>query len=161
MVYKWKSKEVEVPVHHWAVPQAIWNEIEGKKHNKDRQTMLEGKFPKQMGLQGFTHDGSLHVVAQFITCDNQVGPHNVELPDPLSDEKGCQSLAVADKVMFHNCLVAMRPKSTQKDLPSTHDVSMYNHNKFVCTLEELKHDIIVSQMQRQYDKNLTNHVGCT
>ena len=42
-----------------------------------------------------------------------------------------------------------------------HDVSMYIHNEFVHILEELKHDIIVHQMRRQYDKNLTDHVGCT
>jgi hypothetical protein len=58
-----------------------------------------------------------------------------------------QSLAVADKPLFRNCLVAMRPKSTLKDLPTTHDVKKYIHNRFVDRLEELKQDILVSDDQ--------------
>jgi hypothetical protein len=29
-----------------------------------------------------------------------------------------QALALAEKLIFYNCLVAMRPKTTRKDLPS-------------------------------------------
>jgi hypothetical protein len=64
--------------------------------------------------------------------------------------KGFQSLAVADKAMFCNCLVMMRPKSMQKEIPSTHNVTRYIHNEFVRRVEELKRDIIVSQTQRRY-----------
>ena len=60
--------------------------MEGKKRNKDGQTTLDGKFPKQMGQQEFTRDGILHVVAQFIACDDQVSLCNVELRDLLSAE---------------------------------------------------------------------------
>jgi hypothetical protein len=38
----------------------------------------------------------------------------------------------------------MRRKSTKKDLPSTHDVSVYIHNEFVKWLEDLKGKILVS-----------------
>jgi hypothetical protein len=48
-----------------------------------------------------------------------------------------------NKGTFRNCLVAMRPKSTTADLPSTHDVSTYIHNAFVKFLEELKGQIQV------------------
>ncbi len=43
-----------------------------------------------------------------------------------------------NKAMFRNCLVAMRPKSTSVDLPSTHDVSTYIYNAFNKFLDELK-----------------------
>ena len=139
------------------------SEKKGQHNSKDRQTTLDGKFLKLTSPNKFTHDGILHLVAQFIACDDQVGLHNAELPNTLcaETESVCQSLAVANKAVFHNCLVGMRPKSTQKDMPSTHDVSMYIHNKFVCRLEELKHNIIVSQLQRQCDENITDDVGCT
>ena len=55
-----------------------------------------------------------------------------------------QTLALAKKPVFCNCLVAMRPKTTQKDLPSRHNVEVYIHNKFVDCLKMLKSDILVS-----------------
>lgn len=55
-----------------------------------------------------------------------------------------QSLLVANKATFRNCLVAMRPKSTTADLPSTHDISTYIHNAFIKFLDELKGQIQVS-----------------
>jgi hypothetical protein len=54
-----------------------------------------------------------------------------------------QSLAVASKATFRNCLVAMRPKTTKSDLPSTHDVTTYIHNEFVRLLEDFKTAITV------------------
>jgi maltodextrin utilization protein YvdJ len=53
-------------------------------------------------------------------------------------------LVVADKALFRNCLVIMRPKTTKNDLPSTHDVSVYIHNRFVDQLKLLKKEILVS-----------------
>ncbi|KAF8222901.1 hypothetical protein L208DRAFT_1319775 [Tricholoma matsutake] len=70
-------------------------------------------------------NGPLHVVAQFVACDDQF-------------------FAVADKALFHNCLVVMRPKSTTKDIPSTHNIMTYIHNQFVERLQELKSDILIS-----------------
>lgn len=54
-----------------------------------------------------------------------------------------QSLAVANKAIFRNCLVAMRPKTTKADVPTTHDVMSHLHNEFVGWLQELKADIEV------------------
>ena len=49
--------------------QKIFNEmVEEKKVHK--QTTLDGAFSKQ-NIQEFTHEGVLHAVAQFVTCDNQ------------------------------------------------------------------------------------------
>jgi hypothetical protein len=59
-----------------------------------------------------------------------------------------QALAIAGKVMFCNCLVAMRPKAGSVDLPTTHDVTVYIHNKFVKWLRKLKDDITVSNLTR-------------
>jgi hypothetical protein len=38
----------------------------------------------------------------------------------------------------------MRPKTTLKDLPSTHNVSVYIHNSFIDRLKLLKKEISVS-----------------
>ena len=42
--------------------------------------------------------------------------------------------------------MTMRPKTTKNDLPSTHDVSVYIHNRFVDQLKLLKEEISVSTM---------------
>ncbi|KAF8239820.1 hypothetical protein L208DRAFT_1235682 [Tricholoma matsutake] len=78
-----------------------------------------------MGPIEFTHNGVLDAVSQFVVYDNQ-------------------SLAMANKALFCNCLVSMRPKSITKDILSTHNVTTYIHNQFVEWLEELKGDILVS-----------------
>ena len=49
--------------------QKIFNEMVEEKVHK--QTTLDGAFSKQ-NIQEFTHEGVLHAVAQFVTCDNQV-----------------------------------------------------------------------------------------
>ncbi|KAF8228770.1 hypothetical protein L208DRAFT_1124433, partial [Tricholoma matsutake] len=60
--------------------------------------------------QEFMHDGVMEAIAKFVACDNRV-------------------LVVADKVVFCNCLVAMRLKAGQQDIPSTHNVATYIHNE--------------------------------
>lgn len=40
----------------------------------------------------------------------------------------------------------MRPKSTTDDLPSTYDVKVQLHNKFVKHIGELKEAIMVSEL---------------
>jgi hypothetical protein len=54
------------------------------------------------------------------------------------------SLAVANHIAFHNCMISMRPKSTNHDLSSCHDVTTYIHNAFIQQLESIKADILVS-----------------
>ncbi|KAG1722758.1 hypothetical protein EDB19DRAFT_1645626 [Suillus lakei] len=49
-----------------------------------------------------------------------------------------QSLVVADKPAFRNCLVAMRPNTILADIPLTHDVSAYIHNTFIEFIKGLK-----------------------
>jgi hypothetical protein len=57
-----------------------------------------------------------------------------------------QALALTEKPVFRNCLVAMRPKTTRKDLPSRHDIEVYIHNEFVSWLKMLKTEIIASNV---------------
>lgn len=94
--------------------------------------MLEAPRPQE-----FRREALLHAVAQFIACDDQ-------------------SLAVANKPSFRNCLLAMRPKTIRPDLPSTHEVTKYLHNEFVAWLKTLKNDIEVSQT-RLPNTRLTKH----
>ena len=56
-----------------------------------------------------------------------------------------QPLALADNPAFRNALVSMRPKSTSTDLPSSYDVKVQLHNKFVKHIGELKDVISVSK----------------
>jgi hypothetical protein len=99
-------------------------------------------FEKVIGPREFTRAGTLDAVAKLIVTNNQVSE---SLPySPLSKLTfSGQSLALADNTAFRNCLVAMRPRSTKKDLPSTHDVTVYIHNQFSKHLESLKESILV------------------
>ncbi|KAF8443713.1 hypothetical protein L210DRAFT_3312990, partial [Boletus edulis BED1] len=54
-----------------------------------------------------------------------------------------QSLAVANKSTFRNCLVAMHPHTKTIDLPSTHDVTTYIHNAFGKFIDRIKNIIQV------------------
>ncbi|KIM68362.1 hypothetical protein SCLCIDRAFT_74820, partial [Scleroderma citrinum Foug A] len=72
----------------------------------------------------FSREVVLKRVAEFVVCDDQ-------------------SLALASKATFRNCLVAMRPSAIQLDLPMTHDICMYIHNAFVDLLKDLKDNIQV------------------
>jgi len=54
-----------------------------------------------------------------------------------------QASALAEKPIFRNFLVAMRPKTTRKDLPSRHNIEVYIYNKFVDWLKILKTEILV------------------
>ena len=68
-----------------------------------------------------------------------------------------QTLAVADKDIFQNCLVAMRPKATCLDLPSIYDVGKHLHNEFIAWLEDLKNDITVSNMRSNSVDHVTHY----
>ncbi|KAF8190146.1 hypothetical protein BJ912DRAFT_802465, partial [Pholiota molesta] len=50
-------------------------------------------------------------------------------------------LALADNPAFRNSLVAMRPKSTTSDLPTSHNVAVHLHNAFVKHIKDLKESI--------------------
>ena len=54
-------------------------------------------------------------------------------------------LTLADNSAFRNALVSMRPKSTSTDLPSSYNVKVQLHNKFMKHIGELKDVISVSE----------------
>jgi hypothetical protein len=54
-----------------------------------------------------------------------------------------QSLAVANKAVFWNCLAIMRPKTLIADLPTTHNVKVHLHNKIVVWIRQLRSNIEV------------------
>ncbi|KAF8236928.1 hypothetical protein L208DRAFT_1217724, partial [Tricholoma matsutake] len=109
---------------HWAIPRIIWKKMEEERRGKKvgRQGTLHGFVRKQVGPIVYMHENVLHVVTQFVAVDNQ-------------------SLSVANKMTFQNCLVTMRLKSMLQDLPTTHDIVNHLHNKFVKWLAQLKEDI--------------------
>ncbi|KAF8164691.1 hypothetical protein B0H34DRAFT_828861 [Crassisporium funariophilum] len=77
------------------------------------------------GPRKFTRERTLDAITKLIATNNQ-------------------PLALADNPAFCNALVSMRPKSTTGDLPSTYNVKVQLHNKFVKHIKELKQAITVS-----------------
>ncbi|KAF8232230.1 hypothetical protein L208DRAFT_1273067, partial [Tricholoma matsutake] len=112
---------------HWAILCLIWKKMQEEKRGikGERQGTLDKLIKEPSELLVFTHENVLHSVTQFVAVNDQ-------------------SLSVANKTTFHNCLVVMRPKSILQDLPTTHDVTSHLHNEFVKWLTQLKNDIKVS-----------------
>ncbi|KAF8487800.1 hypothetical protein F5888DRAFT_1624187, partial [Russula emetica] len=113
--------------NHHVLPRPLWKEIQEAKNNPKatQQRRLDGAFETVKGPLEFTREGVLHVVARFVACDDK-------------------ALAVANKAVFCNCLIAMRPKAKTLNLPSMHNVTKYIHNKCIKWLTELKVKIHVS-----------------
>lgn len=57
---------------------------------------------------------------------------------------GHQSLAVVGKIAFNNCLVAMRLRSMENDLPSSDDMIKHLHNEFARWMHDMRANIEVS-----------------
>jgi hypothetical protein len=76
--YKSKCEDANIPTHHWAIPQNIWNKMEEEKEGRGKtgrqaQSTLDGMIEMTKGPREFTQDGVLHAVAQLVACDDQVG----------------------------------------------------------------------------------------
>ena len=77
-LYEKKCKKENIPVHHWAIPQAIWKEkeeekqavAEGRLTKKQKQLKLD--FPAMTGPLEFTREGILHAVTVLIATNYQV-----------------------------------------------------------------------------------------
>ena len=146
--YKERCETVDIPVNHWAIPRPIWNAMEaakdaeqrGQPTKKEMQQQLD--FQKMMGPREFTRAGVLHAVAMLIATNNQVRCQYLHCVRKLMTN--LQPLALADNVAFCNSLVAMRPKSTMDDLPTSYNVKVHVHNEFIRHIEQLKVDIEVS-----------------
>lgn len=73
-VYCKKCKAQDITINFRAIPKRMWEAEEAaaaKLSKVGGKETLERHFAKQVKRE-FTWQGILHVVAQFITCDNQV-----------------------------------------------------------------------------------------
>ncbi|KAG6904494.1 hypothetical protein DXG01_009473, partial [Tephrocybe rancida] len=118
--YKARCAEKKIAENHWAIPHNIWREIEESKNGKKKDNQHTLEFEVVQGIKEFSHEEVLDHVAQLTS----------------------RRPALASKPVFRNVLVSMRPRATAADLPSTHDVKVHIHNKYIEWLGELKNDIM-------------------
>lgn len=103
-----------------------------EKIEEEKKKLKQLKIENIIGIdhtpisKQFTCDGAPDAIAKFVVCDDQ-------------------ALAVIEKPVFHNCLVAMWPKTSQNDLPSTCDLVAYIHNEFAAWIKKLKDEILVGE----------------
>jgi hypothetical protein len=73
-VYKKKCAEQNIPEINRAIPRQLLKEMDSARRNKKTiQMKLDSVFAKAAGpAKEFSHEGTLHAVAQFVVCDNQV-----------------------------------------------------------------------------------------
>jgi hypothetical protein len=101
----------------------------------------------------FTRQAVLHAVAQFVACDDQVSTKLVISGQYLlvvryattCHRVTLQAFAVANNKLFRNCLMAMRPKTKTSELPSSHDVGVYESVRWI---KQLRKEITVSACQK-------------
>ncbi|KAJ3714781.1 hypothetical protein C8R42DRAFT_551351, partial [Lentinula raphanica] len=74
------------------------------------------------GPEKFSKALALEHVTKFVVCTDQ-------------------PFHTAGNLFFRNSLVAMRPFTKSKELPSVHQVTDYLHNEFVRTMKEKKAEI--------------------
>jgi hypothetical protein len=123
-LYKARCEDRDVKMNDWAMPRALWKEKKKHTNPVKEQTTLDGQVEMKPVPKSFTREGILEAVASHIVCDDQ-------------------ALSLAGKATFRNCLVAMRPRTTTADIPSTHDVTVFIHNQFADLLDKLKDQISV------------------
>jgi hypothetical protein len=68
-LYKEKCEKAGIPVNHHAIPPKL-AQIHDAAAKAESQTTLDGVLFK--GPEIFTQQATLHAVAQFVACDNQV-----------------------------------------------------------------------------------------
>jgi hypothetical protein len=141
-IYKERCKDQDIRESHHAIPRDLYRQMKlEKKATHGVQQTLDGVLGKASDVKTYTRDGVTHAVAQLVACDDQVCVMAIRTSSLTVFD---QALALAEKPIFRNCLVAMRPKTMRKDLPSRHDIEVYIHNEFVAWLKSLKNDILVS-----------------
>ena len=109
------------------IPTALLKKLQAKKL-QEGQTTLDSLVKAVRTVKKFTKQGILAAIACFVACDDQVKSSVLQCCN--GTEVKVEALAVANKPIFRNCLVTMRPKTRSKELPSTHDVVTYIHNEF-------------------------------
>ncbi|KAH9010304.1 hypothetical protein EDB84DRAFT_1279913, partial [Lactarius hengduanensis] len=73
-LYKERCKKAKVPKHHWAIPRAIWKEMQALSAGKqvEKQANLDGVVQKFCGPREFTREGLRDAITKLIACDDQV-----------------------------------------------------------------------------------------
>jgi DNA-binding LacI/PurR family transcriptional regulator len=76
VIYKEKCEKAGIPINHWAVPRAIWKEMQDEKEAEKRLTKKQEQqqlsFKTVTGPREFTRAGVLHSVTELIATNNQV-----------------------------------------------------------------------------------------
>lgn len=142
-IYKQKCEAANIPMNHYAIPPKIAQALARSERERSQTTLDDIVFNRPEAPDtAFTRDGILHTVAQFVACDDQVSElHSITAYTHL----GNKAFAVASNKLFRNCLVSMRPKTKLSELPSSHDIGVYIHNKCAKWLTQLQKDITVSK----------------
>ncbi|KAH9006029.1 hypothetical protein EDB84DRAFT_1447632 [Lactarius hengduanensis] len=67
-------QKAKVPEHHWAIPRAIWKEMQALSAGKqvEKQANLDGVVQKFCGPREFTREGLRDAITKLIACDDQV-----------------------------------------------------------------------------------------
>ncbi|KAF5378846.1 hypothetical protein D9615_006888 [Tricholomella constricta] len=102
-----------------AEPETI--EVE-ESDDEDAEGTLDGMLVKVETPLQFSKDGITDAVTKLIACDDQ-------------------AFALANKAVFRNCLVAMRPKTQSHELPSSYDISKHISNEYAKWIEKLNGEI--------------------
>jgi hypothetical protein len=77
-LYNQKCEEINVPVHHWAIPRDIWRVMEEEKdaekrgHLTEKQKQQKLRFETVTGPCEFTRAGVLHAITKLIATNNEV-----------------------------------------------------------------------------------------
>ena len=128
--------------HHHTLPCTLLKVKQEAKKKGAQQGSINKMLQHGTSKQQFSRDDVMRTVAEFIVCNNQVSCCSeswVEVTYIV-----WQSLAVANKPAFRNCLVMMHPNANKADIPSSHDISNFIHNSFVDFFQSLKSRIQVS-----------------
>lgn len=130
LIYEKRCKEANIIPHERCVLPTLLKKRKAeaaKKLAKENAPNVQTKldFRKTTMPKEFTPENIRHSVSVHVVC-------------------GDQALAVAEDVTFRNCLVAMRPTTKAKELPSSHVVKKHISNCYVEHVEAVNRDVGVS-----------------
>lgn len=160
-IYKERCKAGNIPENHHAIPQHLYQQ------NESRQEGQKGLSSQRL-MASLTNQHTWRYTRVMMRC--------MRLHSLLHAMTRCvrcwcrkcyalkltsfdQALAITEKPIFRNCLVAMRLKTTRKDLPSRHDIEVHIHNEFVDWLKTLKGEILVSKSKSEDCLNSPPYTG--
>jgi hypothetical protein len=137
--YKAGCESQGISMSQRAIPLAVLKakeaaEVADKKGKK--QGKLNAVLISATKATEFSREAVLDAITQFIVCDDQ-------------------ALSLPDKPVFRNCLVAMRPRTTSSQLPSTRDVENHIKNEFVKLMKNFKTRISVRFVFSSFSRLLT------